>query len=46
MGVFQNRELRKLLGPKREEVTGGWGRLHNEESHNLYCSPNVIRVIK
>jgi hypothetical protein len=38
--------LRRIFGPKREEVAGGWGRLHNEELHNLYASPNIIRVIK
>jgi len=38
--------LRRILGPKREEVVGGWRRLHNEELHNLYASPNMIRVIK
>jgi hypothetical protein len=35
-----------LFGPKREEVTGGWRRLHNEERHNLYAWPNIIRAIK
>jgi hypothetical protein len=44
--VFQNRMLRGILGPKREEVAGGWRRLHNEEFHNLYVSTNIIRVIK
>jgi hypothetical protein len=44
--VFENRVLRRIFGPKREEVAGGWGRLHNEELHNLYASPNIIRVIK
>jgi hypothetical protein len=38
--------LRRIFGPKREEVAGGWGRLHNEELHNLYASLNIIRVIK
>jgi hypothetical protein len=38
--------LRKIFGPKREEVAGGWRRLHNEELHNFYPSPNIIRVIK
>jgi hypothetical protein len=44
--VFENRVLRRIFGPKREEVAGGWRRLHNEELHNLYDSPNIIRVIK
>jgi hypothetical protein len=43
--VFENRVLRRLFGPKREEVVGGCRRLHNEELHNLYTSP-YIRVIK
>jgi hypothetical protein len=38
--------LRRIFGPKREEVAGDWRRLHNEELHNLYGSPNVVRVIK
>jgi hypothetical protein len=38
--------LRRIVGPKWEEVVGGWRRLHNEEFHNLYTSPNTIRVIK
>jgi hypothetical protein len=44
--VFENRVLRRIFGPKREEVAGGWGRLHNEGFHNFYSSPNIIRVIK
>jgi hypothetical protein len=44
--VSENRVLRRILGPKREEVAGGWRRLHDEELHNLYSSPNVVRVIK
>jgi hypothetical protein len=43
--VFENRVLRRIFGPKRENVLGGCRRLHNEELHNLYTSPNVIRVI-
>jgi hypothetical protein len=43
--VFENRALRRILGPKRKEVVGGWRRLHNEELHNLYASPNVISKI-
>jgi hypothetical protein len=38
--------LRRIFGPKRDEVTGGWRKLHNEELHNLYSSPNIIRMIK
>jgi hypothetical protein len=44
--VFENRMLRRMFGPKREEVEGGWRRLHNEELCNLYNSPNIIGVIK
>jgi hypothetical protein len=44
--VSENRVLRRIFGPKRGEVAGGWRRLHNEELHNLYASPNVIRVMK
>jgi hypothetical protein len=44
--VFENRMLGRIVGPKREEVAGGWRRLHNEEHHNLYTLPNIIRVIK
>jgi hypothetical protein len=44
--VFENRVLRRIFGPKREEVAGGWRRLHNEELHNLYASRNIDRVIK
>jgi hypothetical protein len=43
--VFENRVLRRLFGPRRE-VTGDWRKLHNEELHNLYSSPNIIRMIK
>jgi hypothetical protein len=38
--------LRKISGPKREEVAGGWRRMNNEELHNLYSSQNIIRMIK
>jgi hypothetical protein len=38
--------LRRILEPKRDEVTGGWRKLHNEELHNLYSSPTIIRMIK
>jgi hypothetical protein len=44
--VFENRVLRRIFGPKRDEVTGGWRKLHNEELHNLYSSPNIIIMIK
>jgi hypothetical protein len=43
---FENRVLRRIFGPKRDEVTGGWRKLHNEELHGLYSSPSIIRVIK
>jgi hypothetical protein len=43
--VIENRELRRIFGPKREEVAGGWKRLHNEELHNLYTSPDIVRLI-
>jgi hypothetical protein len=44
--LCENRVLRRIFGPKGEDVVGGWRRLHNEELHNLYASPNIIRVIK
>jgi hypothetical protein len=44
--VFENRVLSKIYGPKRDKISGNWGRLHNEELHNMYCSPNIIQVIK
>jgi hypothetical protein len=43
--VSENRELRRIFGPKRDEVTGGWRELHNEELHNLYSPPSIIRMI-
>jgi hypothetical protein len=49
MGILKNAEnkvLRRIFGPKRDEVTGEWRKLHNEELHNLYCSPNIVRVMK
>jgi len=44
--VFENRVLRRIFGPKRDEVTGEWRKLHNEELNNLYSSPNIVWVIK
>jgi hypothetical protein len=38
--------LRRIFGPKKDETAGDWRKLHNEERHNLYCSPNIIRMIK
>jgi hypothetical protein len=46
MKVFENRVLRRIFGPRRDEVTGGWRKLHNEELHDLYSSLNIVRVIK
>ena len=44
--VFENTVLRRIFGPMRDEVTGEWGKLHNEELNDLYCSPNIVRLIK
>jgi hypothetical protein len=44
--VFENRVLRRIFGPRMDEVTGDWRKLHNEELRNLYSSPNIIRMIK
>jgi hypothetical protein len=44
--VFENRVLRRIFGSKTDEVTGGWRKLHNEELHDLYSSPSIIRMIK
>ena len=44
--VFENMVLRRIFGPRRDEVTGEWRRLHNDELNDLYCSPNIVRVIK
>jgi hypothetical protein len=44
--VFENRVLRRIFGPKRDEVMGEWRKFHNEELHDLYSSPSVIRIMK
>jgi hypothetical protein len=44
--VFENRVLRRIYGLERDEVMGGWKKLHNEELHNLYSSPSIIKIIK
>jgi hypothetical protein len=44
--VFENTVLRRIFWPKRDEITGEWRKLHNEELHGLYSSPNIVRVIK
>jgi hypothetical protein len=44
--IFENRVLRRIFGPKRDKVIGGWRKLHNEELHSLYSSPSIVRVIK
>jgi hypothetical protein len=44
--VFDNRVLRRVFGPKRDEVTGKWGKLHNEELRDLYSLPNIVQVVK
>jgi hypothetical protein len=46
MRVFENRMLRRIFGPRRGEVTGEWRKLHNEELHDLYCPPSIIRIMK
>jgi hypothetical protein len=43
--MFENRVLRRIFGSKRDGVTGGWRKLHNEELHNLYSSPSLIRIM-
>jgi len=43
--LFESMVLRRIFGPKRDEVTGEWRKLHNEELNDLYCSPNIFRVI-
>jgi hypothetical protein len=44
--VFENRVLRRIFGPKRDEVTGEWRKLHNEELRDFYPLPSIIRIIK
>ena len=44
--MFENWVLRRIFGPRRDEVTGECGKLHNEELNDLYCSPNIVRMIK
>jgi hypothetical protein len=44
--VFENKVLRRIFGPTRDEVTEGWRKLHNQELHGLYSSPGIVRVIK
>jgi hypothetical protein len=44
--VFENRVMRRTFGPKRDQVTRGWRKLHNEELRDLYPSPSIIRIIK
>ena len=46
MRVFENRVLWRIFGPKRDEVTGEWIKLHNEELNDLYSSPSIFRVVK
>jgi hypothetical protein len=46
LGVFEKRVLRMIFGPRRDDVTGEWRKFHNEELHDLYSSPSIIRIIK
>jgi hypothetical protein len=46
LSIFENRVLKRIFGPKRDEVTGGWRKLHGEDLHGLYSSPSIVRVIK
>jgi hypothetical protein len=45
LGLFENSVLRRIFGPKGDEVLGGWRKLHNEELHDMYSSPRIIRVV-
>jgi hypothetical protein len=45
LGVFENRVLRRIFGPRRDKLTSEWKNLHNEKLNDLYCSPNIVRVI-
>jgi hypothetical protein len=44
--VFENKVLRRIFEPKRDEVMGGWRKLHNEDLHDLCCSPSIIKIMK
>jgi hypothetical protein len=44
--MFEDKALRRVCGPKRDKMMGGWRKLHNEGLHNLYSTPNIIRIIK
>ena len=44
--VLENRVLRRIFGPKKDKVSEKWRKLHNEELNDLYCSPNIVRVVK
>jgi hypothetical protein len=46
LSVFENRVLRKIFGPKRDKIIGRWGKTYNEELHNLYSSPSIIKMTK
>jgi hypothetical protein len=46
LGVFENRVLRRKFGPKRDEMTGKWRKLHKEHLRDLYCLPSIIRIMK
>jgi hypothetical protein len=46
LGVFEKRVLRRILGPKKDEVTGEWRKLHTEELHDLYFLPSIIRIMR